>query len=136
MATGNVRKVAYFALNKCTIFTKHHCSKYRSIPYHNNDMCNVSFKSLHFSCRRHFNDHGNGKNDVTLDWENSDDIADLLFEEYKNVDPLTLRFEELENMIIDTVVHKNKKKLSGRCNENVLENIQMNWLDRYNEENN
>lgn len=74
-------------------------------------------------------------NDVDLHWENAEDIADLLFDEYKHVDPLALRFEELENMVIDTVVNKNKKKLNGSCNEAILENIQMNWLDRYNESN-
>lgn len=89
----------------------------------------VSFRNSDF--RKQFSN----ANDVVIHWENAEDIADLLFEEYRNVDPLALRFEELENMIIDTVVNKNKRRLDGSCNEGVLENIQMNWLEKYNEAN-
>ncbi|KAI4837110.1 Fe-S assembly protein IscX [Plasmodium brasilianum] len=132
MTTGKVKKISYIALNKYYSMIRLKCSKYRSITYCNNNPCEFSFNKLSFNCKRYLND--NTKNDLTLEWENSDDIVDLLYEEYKNVDPLTLRFEELEKMIIETVVNKNKKKLSGSCNESVLENIQMNWLERYNEE--
>ncbi|GAB67169.1 hypothetical protein PCYB_111900 [Plasmodium cynomolgi strain B] len=105
MTAANMKKLSCLAITKCSCL---------------------------FICKRHFT---YDNIDVTLDWENADDIADLLLEEYKHVDPLTLRFEELENMVMDTVVKKNKKKLSGRCNEGALENIQMNWLEKYNEEN-
>ncbi|CRG93972.1 iron-sulfur assembly protein, putative [Plasmodium gallinaceum] len=128
----NIKKYVCLVLNNFKSFSTSSYRSYGSIKYCNNNLYTSSFNSLNFNFKRFFN---NNKNDVALDWENSDDIADLLFEEYKNVDPLTLRFEELENMIVDTVVNKNKKKLNGSCNESVLENIQMNWLEKYNEEN-
>ncbi|CRH00744.1 iron-sulfur assembly protein, putative [Plasmodium relictum] len=130
--THNIKKYACLVLNNLKKYRKTSYISCRNITYCNNNLYILSFNSLNCSFKRFFN---NNKNDVTLDWENSDDIADLLFEEYKNIDPLTLRFEELENMIVDTVVNKNKKKLNGSCNESVLENIQMNWLEKYNEEN-
>lgn len=103
----------------------------RMISYSNKKIEDLSISFKNYDCRRLFSN----TNDVALHWENAEDIADLLFEEYRNIDPLALRFEELENMIIDTVVNKNKRKLNGSCNEGVLENIQMNWLEKYNESN-
>ncbi|CAD2095985.1 iron-sulfur assembly protein, putative [Plasmodium vinckei] len=133
MNKGIVNKIMYFSLNRSNVFIKQNYSMYRSIAHHKTKFCIDLFNLTNSSNKRYFNDSSD--NDMTIDWENSEDIADLLFEEYKNVDPLTLRFEELENMIIDTVVNKNQKKLSGRCNEGILENIQMDWLERYNDEN-
>lgn len=101
------------------------------ISYSNRKIEGLSIRLRNSDFRKQFSN----TNDVALHWENAEDIADLLFEEYRNVDPLALRFEELENMIIDTVVNKNKRRLDGSCNEGVLENIQMNWLEKYNESN-
>ncbi|VWU49959.1 iron-sulfur assembly protein, putative [Hepatocystis sp. ex Piliocolobus tephrosceles] len=137
MKASDVNKIAYFALRNCNVRTNIKYLMSRSIKTHsfnnnNNNLCKYPMNYLYKNCKRYFSD--NNENDVILDWEHFDDIAELLFEEYKNIDPLTLRFEELENMVIDTVVNKNRKKLTGKCNESVLENIQMNWLERYNEE--
>ncbi|CXI68101.1 iron-sulfur assembly protein, putative [Plasmodium berghei] len=133
MNKGIVNKIMYFSLNRSNVFIKQTYSIYRNITHHKTKICTDLSNLTNYSNKRYFND--NSDNDLTIDWEHSEDITDLLFEEYKNVDPLTLRFEELENMIIDTVVNKNQKKLSGRCNEGILENIQMDWLERYNNEN-
>ncbi|EUD68704.1 hypothetical protein C922_01104 [Plasmodium inui San Antonio 1] len=132
MAAANMKKLSCLAITKCNCLVKPCWSKCPTLTHGNVSAGSFSYNSPEFIWKRHFT---YDNNDVTLDWEDADDIVDLLLEEYKHVDPLTLRFEELENMVIDTVVKKNKKKLSGRCNEGVLENIQMNWLEKYNDEN-
>ncbi|CAG9477610.1 iron-sulfur assembly protein, putative [Plasmodium vivax] len=132
MAAANMKKLSCLAITKYNCLVKPCWSRCPALTHGNASAGTFSYNSSKLICKRHFT---YDSNDVTLDWENADDIADLLLEEYKHVDPLTLRFEELENMVIDTVVKKNKKKLNGRCNEGVLENIQMNWLEKYNEEN-
>ncbi|ANQ09114.1 Uncharacterized protein PCOAH_00032760 [Plasmodium coatneyi] len=133
MASAGMKKLSCLAVTKYNSLVNLYWSKCPTLTNASVSSVTFSRNSLKFICKRHFT---YDKNDVTLDWEDADDIADLLLEEYKNVDPLTLRFEELENMIMETVVKKNKKKLSGRCNEGALENIQMNWLEKYNEEDN
>ncbi|KJP87301.1 FeS assembly protein IscX [Plasmodium fragile] len=132
MAAASMKKFSSLAITKCKCVVNSCWSKCPTLTHRSVSSSTFSYHSSKFICRRHFT---YDNNDVALDWEDADDIADLLLEEYQHVDPLTLRFEELENMVMDTVVKKNKKKLSGRCNEGVLENIQMNWLEKYNEEN-
>eukprot|EP00366_Plasmodium_knowlesi_P003776 XP_002261273.1 hypothetical protein, conserved in Plasmodium species [Plasmodium knowlesi strain H] len=127
MVAGTMKKLSCLAIRKYNCLVKPCWCTSPSLTHGNVSPGTFSYNSLKIFCKRHFTYE---KNDVTLDWEDADDIADLLLEEYKNVDPLTLRFEELENMVMDTVVKKNKKKLSGRCNEGALENIQMNWLEK------
>ncbi|GAW81641.1 hypothetical protein, conserved [Plasmodium gonderi] len=133
MVVSHIKKASCFFITKYKGGLKPHWSTYKIMANCNYNTCVFSLNSLNCISKRHISFNNN---DLTLDWENAEDITDLLFEEYKNIDPLTLRFEELEKMVVDTVVNKNKKKLSGRCNESVLENIQMNWLEKYNEENN
>ncbi|SOV24648.1 iron-sulfur assembly protein, putative [Plasmodium sp. DRC-Itaito] len=136
MISGNIKKYSYFAQKNGRIFN-FFFTTYRKVTYcYKNNFQTLSIL-LKFPLRnkRYFTNNDNNINKLPLYWENAEDIADMLFEEYRNVDPLTLRFEQLENMIIDTVVKKNKRQLNGQCNEGVLENIQMNWLEKYNEEN-
>ncbi|KYN97379.1 hypothetical protein PGSY75_1361600 [Plasmodium gaboni] len=136
MISGNIKKYSHFAQKNGRIFN-FFFTTYRKVTYCYKNNFQTSSILLKFPLRnkRYFTNNDNNINKLPLYWENAEDIADMLFEEYRNVDPLTLRFEQLENMIIDTVVKKNKRQLNGQCNEGVLENIQMNWLEKYNEEN-
>ncbi|SOV18435.1 iron-sulfur assembly protein, putative [Plasmodium sp. gorilla clade G2] len=136
MISGNINKYSHFAQKNGRIFN-FFFTTYRKVTYCYKNNFQTSSILLKFPLRnkRYFTNNDNNINKLPLYWENAEDIADMLFEEYRNVDPLTLRFEQLENMIIDTVVKKNKRQLNGQCNEGVLENIQMNWLEKYNEEN-
>ncbi|ETW16652.1 FeS assembly protein IscX [Plasmodium falciparum Santa Lucia] len=136
MISGNIKKYSHFALKNGRIFN-FFFKTYRKVTHCYKNNFQISSILLKFPPRnkRYFSNNDSNINKLPLHWENAEDIADMLFEEYRNIDPLTLRFEQLENMIIDTVVKKNKRQLNGHCNEGVLENIQMNWLEKYNEEN-
>ena len=62
----------------------------------------------------------------TLSWNDSEDIAIVLYEKYPDQDPLTLRFTELHKLIIELDGFSDDPKFS---NEAKLEAILMAWVD-------
>jgi FeS assembly protein IscX len=63
-----------------------------------------------------------------MDWSNIEDIAIELFEKYPETDPLTVRFTDMHQSIIE--LHG----FTGdpvKSNEKILEAIQMAWYDEY-----
>jgi FeS assembly protein IscX len=65
-----------------------------------------------------------------LKWTDSEDIAILLHEKFPDLDPLTVRFTDLHNWVVDLPDFDDEHKAS---NEAKLEAIQMAWLDEYRE---
>lgn len=63
-----------------------------------------------------------------LDWNDVDDIAYALFEADTKRNPLTLRFTELAELVLAL---PNFQGLRERCNEKILEAIQMAWLEEF-----
>ncbi|MCJ8347314.1 Fe-S cluster assembly protein IscX [bacterium] len=63
-----------------------------------------------------------------LDWKNIENIAIELYEEEPELDPLTLRFTDLRDRILNLDGFKGKK---DDCSEGKLEAIQMAWLEEY-----
>lgn len=63
-----------------------------------------------------------------LDWKNIEDIAIELYENDPQLDPLTIRFTDLRDRIlnIDEFVGK-----QSDCSEGKLEAIQMAWLEEF-----
>lgn len=59
-------------------------------------------------------------------WTDVIDIAIALEENYPDVDIQHIRFTDLYKMIIDL---KDFKGEPNRCNEKILEAVQMAWLD-------
>jgi FeS assembly protein IscX len=66
--------------------------------------------------------------DRPLDWTDVDDIAFALFEADPTCNPLTLRFTELAERVLAL---PNFQGLRERCNEKILEAIQMAWLEEF-----
>ena len=63
-----------------------------------------------------------------LDWKNIEDIAIELYEAEPRLDPLTIRFTDLRDRIL------NIEKFVGKqtdCSEGKLEAIQMAWLEEF-----
>jgi FeS assembly protein IscX len=65
-----------------------------------------------------------------LKWTDSEDIAILLHEKFPDLDPLSVRFTDLHNWVVDLPDFGDDHKAS---NEAKLEAIQMAWLDEYRE---
>jgi FeS assembly protein IscX len=63
-----------------------------------------------------------------LTWLDSEDIAILLHERMPDVDPLTVRFTDLHNWVVDLPGFGDDPKAS---NEAKLEAIQMAWNEEY-----
>ena len=61
-----------------------------------------------------------------MKWTDVREIAIGLFEKYPDLDPLTLRFTDLHQWIIQLPGFEDDPK---RSNEKILEAIQMAWLD-------
>lgn len=66
--------------------------------------------------------------DRPLDWTDVDDVAYALFEAEPSLNPLTLRFTELAEKVL-ALAHFTG--LRERCNEKILEAIQMAWLEEF-----
>ncbi|UKK00062.1 hypothetical protein MACK_000130 [Theileria orientalis] len=64
-------------------------------------------------------------------WDDYEDISELLFEKHKTLNPLSLRFTDLHEMVKEVVKTNYSVDISGECSEGALERIQMNWLELY-----
>jgi FeS assembly protein IscX len=65
-----------------------------------------------------------------LTWTDSEDIGIALFEQFRDVDPLTVRFTDLRQWVIDLDGFEDDPTAS---NEGKLEAIQMAWLEEWRE---
>uniref|UniRef100_A0A3B0MFP6 Iron-sulphur cluster assembly, putative n=1 Tax=Theileria annulata TaxID=5874 RepID=A0A3B0MFP6_THEAN len=85
--------------------------------------------SLVFSIesKNHFSTSGEGR----VTWEDHEEIASLLYTEFKSTNPLTVRFTDLHEMVEDVVRKHHFCEISGECSEGALEQIQMTWLELY-----
>lgn len=63
---------------------------------------------------------------MKLKWTDSLDIAIELYEKHPDIDPLTVRFTELREMILGLDDFDDDPERSG---ERILEAIQMAWID-------
>ena len=63
-----------------------------------------------------------------LTWRDTEDIAIALSERYPDTDPLKVRFSDLHRQVTELPGFSDDPKAS---NENLLEAIQMAWLDEY-----
>lgn len=67
---------------------------------------------------------------MTLKWIDSEDIAIALEEAHPKTPVLTLRFTQLRQLVLDLPHFTDDP---ARCNERILEAIQMAWLDEQND---
>ena len=63
---------------------------------------------------------------MRLGWHDSEEIGLLLFEEHSGLDPLSVRFTKLHQMVINLPGFEDDPKES---NEAILEAIQMAWYE-------
>ena len=63
-----------------------------------------------------------------LTWDDAEDIAITLTEKYPDLDPLTVRFTDLHQMVQEIPDFDDDPAAS---NEGKLETIQMAWLEEY-----
>jgi len=63
-----------------------------------------------------------------MQWRDAEDIGIALSETFPELDPLTVRFTDLHRYVTDLPGFADDPKAS---NENILEAIQMAWLDEY-----
>ena len=61
-------------------------------------------------------------------WEELDDIAIDLNEKFPNIDPITVRFTDLLNYVLEL---ENFTGSKNESNEGKLEAIQMAWLEEW-----
>ncbi|AFZ80527.1 hypothetical protein BEWA_033820 [Theileria equi strain WA] len=71
----------------------------------------------------------------SLSWEDYEDIAELLHEEYPSTNPLSLRFTELHDNVENVVLASSSRPITGKCSEGALEKIQMAWLELHESDN-
>lgn len=69
---------------------------------------------------------------MKLTWQDREEIALRLMKRYPDVDPLTVRFTDLHQWIIELPDFDDDSKAS---NEGVLEGIQMAWAEEYKDHN-
>jgi len=65
---------------------------------------------------------------ATLKWSDADEIAFRLGERFPDLDPLTVRFEDLRRWVLELEEFDDDP---GRSGEKLLEAIQMAWLEYY-----
>jgi FeS assembly protein IscX len=63
-----------------------------------------------------------------LHWDNAEDIGIELYEKFPETDPLTVRFTELRQMVLDL---PNFGDDAATSNEGKLEAIQMAWYEEF-----
>ncbi|MCP4093563.1 MAG: Fe-S cluster assembly protein IscX [Planctomycetes bacterium] len=68
---------------------------------------------------------------IKLTWTSIEDIAIELFEAEPQLDPLTLRFTALIDKVMALPGFEGER---GKCNEKILEAIQMAWLEEFQDE--
>ncbi len=66
-----------------------------------------------------------------LNWTNTREIGELLFEKYDTLNPLTVRFTDMHKWILDLEDFEGEPEGS---NEKVLEAIQMVWYEEWEDE--
>jgi FeS assembly protein IscX len=66
-----------------------------------------------------------------LNWQDSREIGELLFEKYDSVNPLTVRFTDLRKWVLDLEDFEGKPEGSS---EKILEGIQMAWYEEWKDE--
>ncbi|CEM35277.1 unnamed protein product [Vitrella brassicaformis CCMP3155] len=78
-------------------------------------------------------DAGGGEADSgALQWHDSEEVAEKLFEAEPKLNPLNLRFTQLAEKVMALESFSGTQK---ECNEKKLEAIQMAWYELYKEEN-
>ena len=65
---------------------------------------------------------------TSLTWNDREEIAIQLADQFPHLDPLSIRFTELHRWITELSEFKDDPKNS---NEKILEAIQMAWLEEY-----
>lgn len=68
---------------------------------------------------------------IKLIWTSIEDIAIELYEAEPQLDPLTLRFTELIDKVMALPGFEGER---DKCNEKILEAIQMAWLEEFQDE--
>jgi FeS assembly protein IscX len=68
---------------------------------------------------------------MSLSWQDSREIGELLFGKYDSVNPLTVRFTDLHKWVLDLEDFEGKPDQS---NEKILEGIQMAWYEEWKDE--
>jgi FeS assembly protein IscX len=63
-----------------------------------------------------------------LNWNDYRQIAEMLFEKYDTLSPLTVRFTDMHKWILDLEDFEGK---AGESNEKQLEAIQMAWYEEW-----
>ena len=66
-----------------------------------------------------------------MTWTDPRDIGEKLFEQYDTLDPLTVRFTDLRQWVMN--IEGFEGKVDG-SNEKILEAIQMAWYEEWKEE--
>ena len=64
-----------------------------------------------------------------LNWSDADEIGFQLSEKFPDLDPLTVRFEDLRQRVMDLENFDD----TAASSENILEAIQMAWLEYHGE---
>ena len=68
---------------------------------------------------------------MSLQWTDYEDIGIALFERFPDLDPLSVRFTDLHDWVVELDEFDDDPKAS---NEAKLEAIQMAWLEEYQDE--
>ncbi|OWK44474.1 molecular chaperone DnaK [Fimbriiglobus ruber] len=68
---------------------------------------------------------------MSLNWQNSREIGELLFERYDTLNPLTVRFTDMHKWVLDLEGFEGKPDGSS---EKILEAIQMAWYEEWKDE--
>ena len=66
-----------------------------------------------------------------MKWSDSEEIAELLFNKNKHLNPLTVKFTDLHRMICEL---PNFTDHPDKSSESKLEKIQMEWLEIFEDE--
>ena len=67
---------------------------------------------------------------MNLNWNNIDDIAVELFEQDTSYNPLQIKFTDLIEKVLALPGFNGER---NKCNEKILEAIQMAWLEEFND---
>ncbi|HJM38539.1 MAG TPA: Fe-S cluster assembly protein IscX [Planctomycetota bacterium] len=65
---------------------------------------------------------------LPLTWTDIDEIGFLLSEKHPALNPLEIRFTALRDLVLSLPNFTSEKE---KCNERILEAIQMSWLDEF-----
>ena len=66
-----------------------------------------------------------------MTWHDSRDLGEKLFEQYDTLDPLTVRFTDLRQWVMNIEGFEGK---ADGSNEKILEAIQMAWYEEWQDE--